>query len=192
MSGVVNPARAVVLGDGTDASKKLSVVSNMDGTFKLARGAYPSTTQDILTIDANGRIVQPQRPAFHANGGTVYTPSNGSVLSFSSEWLDTTGSYNNSTYKFTAPADGLYVFSIAICWTSLGSGTEIFLYKNGSGVGASAVIGYEYSGGYTKISSRTIPLSLVSGDIIDVRAIVNNGSAQSIDMTRCTFSGWMA
>jgi hypothetical protein len=47
---------AIQVGDSGTATQNLSITSNVDGTFTIARGNLGATTQDIFTIDANGVI----------------------------------------------------------------------------------------------------------------------------------------
>jgi len=81
-------AIAAQLGLSGDPAKNftLSVPAAPDGTMKLARGNAGATTQDILTVDANGKVAFPQNlmaflRAQSASGsigtGTVFTPLTG-------------------------------------------------------------------------------------------------------------------
>lgn len=47
---------SVQLGDSATATQNFVWQTNVDGTAKLARGNVGATTQDILTVDAAGRI----------------------------------------------------------------------------------------------------------------------------------------
>ena len=51
---------AAQFGDNADATKNFTLRTNNNGTMTLARGNVGATTQDLLTIDANGRIAVPQ------------------------------------------------------------------------------------------------------------------------------------
>jgi len=46
----------VQLGDSATATQNFTLQTNVDGTAKLARGNAGATTQDILTIDTNGKV----------------------------------------------------------------------------------------------------------------------------------------
>jgi hypothetical protein len=49
----------VQLGDSLTATQNFVWQTNVDGTAKLARGNVGATTQDILTVDATGKITIP-------------------------------------------------------------------------------------------------------------------------------------
>lgn len=53
------------LGDSLTATNNFVLKTNADGTAKLARGNVGATTQDILTVDADGKVTSEQ----------VYTPA---------------------------------------------------------------------------------------------------------------------
>lgn len=58
MAGNVK-ANAVQLGDSSTATQNFVWQTNVDGTAKLARGNVGATTQDVLTVDANGKVSLP-------------------------------------------------------------------------------------------------------------------------------------
>jgi hypothetical protein len=88
MAGTVK-ANAVQLGDSSTATQNLTIRTNADGTFTIARGNVGATTQDILTIDASGNIAQPAMTA-----STAYTPT----VSASSGTITTVGT-TSGRYK---------------------------------------------------------------------------------------------
>lgn len=61
MAGTIK-ANAVQLGDSATASQNFVLQTSVDGTAKLARGNLGATTQDILTVDAAGKVVTPVMP----------------------------------------------------------------------------------------------------------------------------------
>lgn len=59
----------VQLGDSSTATQNFTLTSAAaDGTMKLARGNAGATTQDILTVDAAGKVTFPQ-----GSGNLLYT-----------------------------------------------------------------------------------------------------------------------
>ena len=92
-----------------------------NGTMKLARGNAGATTQDILTVDALGKVSFPQNamPAFHAtNPNTSFTAAGFTTAAGFISFTDTPNSgFNATTGIFTVPLDGWYSFSV---WTSCG------------------------------------------------------------------------
>ena len=61
MAGQVK-VNQVQLGDSVTATQNFVLQTNVDGTAKLARGNVGATTQDILTVDAAGKVAFPQNP----------------------------------------------------------------------------------------------------------------------------------
>lgn len=59
MSGTLK-LNNIQLGDSVTDSNNFSLVNNQDGSITLARGNIGATTQDVLKIDADGKVVAPQ------------------------------------------------------------------------------------------------------------------------------------
>ena len=70
----------VQLGDNSTAANNFVWQTNADGTAKLARGNVGATTQDILTVDASGRIDIPSNMLVQANQPIL--PSSGTTITF--------------------------------------------------------------------------------------------------------------
>ncbi len=59
MSGLLKTH--IQLGDSATATQNFTLTSQAaDGTMKLARGNFGATTQDVITVDANGRVTWTQ------------------------------------------------------------------------------------------------------------------------------------
>ena len=86
MAGQVK-VNQVQLGDSATATQNFVWQTNVDGTAKLARGNVGATMQDILTVDAAGKVEFPQdnKTWTVVTGsrvfGTVYTNDTGHDLS---------------------------------------------------------------------------------------------------------------
>ena len=70
----------VQLGDSNTAANNFVWQTNTDGTAKLARGNVGATTQDILTVDANGLITFPQGKQLTL--GTAQNTTSGTSIDF--------------------------------------------------------------------------------------------------------------
>ena len=70
----------VQLGDSTTAANNFVWQTNTDGTAKLARGNVGATTQDILTVDANGLITFSQGKQLTL--GTAQNTTSGTSIDF--------------------------------------------------------------------------------------------------------------
>ena len=68
-----------------------------------------------LAIDPDGRVTMPYQPYFRARvDGQVNISTIGEVLPFGVVDTNIGGNYNASTYRFTAPVSGRYVFHLMI------------------------------------------------------------------------------
>jgi len=83
---------------------------NYTGYARFANGATES-----MRIDSAGRVTMPYQPYFRARvDGQVNISTIGEVLPFGVIDTNIGGNYNASTYRFTAPVSGRYVFHLMI------------------------------------------------------------------------------
>jgi hypothetical protein len=99
---------------GTDGTDVLMGVGNSGTTLTLcarAGGVYSKA----LNINSSGYVTQPFQPMFVANGNqnTYVSIANGANVPLNTTKLNTSSSYNTSTYVFTAPVAGRYLFIMA-------------------------------------------------------------------------------
>jgi hypothetical protein len=77
-------AKQLQLGDNADATQNFVWQTNNDGTAKLARGNVGATTQDILTVDAAGKVNLKQTLQSYSSvarvSGTTYTNDTNSPI----------------------------------------------------------------------------------------------------------------
>ena len=109
MAGTVK-TNIVQLGDSATATQNLVVRTNVDGTFTIARGNAGATTQDILTIGADGSVAAPATnrivSAFATAAQTI--PQNTPVkLVFGGVEVDIGNSFSNSRFNRTSPGGTL-------------------------------------------------------------------------------------
>jgi hypothetical protein len=73
-----------------------------------------------VVIDSSGRVTKPSQPGFRAGFSTGVTIPSGQTqaLPFNSTNYNVGGHYNTSTYRFTAPITGYYLFYTAVGSTS--------------------------------------------------------------------------
>ena len=81
MAGIIK-ANTIQLGDSATATQNFVLQTNVDGTAKLARGNQGATTQDILTIDANGLVTLTQ--GRQLTNSTAITTTSGTTAAFTS------------------------------------------------------------------------------------------------------------
>lgn len=136
--------------------------------------------------------VPAKRPAFQARGTSVVSRSGSAlmqILVYDQELFDQNSNYNPTTGRFTAPIEGLYLFSFTAVQTAPSVGPELSVYKNATVLYSNVAIGYAQQSYHT--FGATVLAQLTAGDIIDVRWQNNNGQTVSIDRTRSYFTGFM-
>jgi hypothetical protein len=121
-----------------------------------------------MRIDSSGRITKPLQPAFTAYPNTSSGYSD-TPLKYDATILNVGNHYNTSTYRFTAPVAGRYLFSYSI-WTGSATTTRCAFYKNGSVVGqATYSIGTRNNGTSSENDSASMIIELSVSDYIDIR-----------------------
>lgn len=160
----------VQLGNNADPTKNLVIQTNKDGTFKIARGNISATTQDLLTIDANGRIALPQTVVVfdaYATANQSVTSGAATKVGYGTEVIDTANCFDLANGRFQPPVSGYYQFSTRV---RFGGGTTPIgwaaIYKNGG------------------LLLRTIELQTASGSTVAAPTppIYMNGSTDYVEM----------
>ena len=126
----------VQLGDSSTATQNFTLTAAAaDGTMKLARGNAGATTQDILTVDANGRVAMPNNVvAFSAYQSSAQSISSGSwtKVQFQTKEYDTISGFDNTTnYRFQPTVSGYYQIDGRFIG-STSNITGVSIYKNGT------------------------------------------------------------
>jgi len=67
---------AYQFGSDPTATNNFVITANNDGTLKLARGILGATTQDVLTVDVNGRCTWTQGINATVSASTTNTVTN--------------------------------------------------------------------------------------------------------------------
>jgi len=172
-----------VVGSGTItilcvAGDVLTLVPDATTTLLYSATVYQPTIMFEL-IQGPQQIAASERIAFRATtsntAGTVSTPFVYSVKDY-----DTHNAYSTSTGVFTAPAPGIYHFSVVSSSTS--ASAFITIYKNGT------IFQYGSTGSNTLVGVLACEMNLVAGDTIDTRPSGNQTSVNS--STQNVFSGF--
>jgi hypothetical protein len=72
---------------------------------------FSTVNAERMRIDSAGRVTMPYQPAFSAYDGAANNSSSIYTVQFTTTTVNVGGSYNTSTYRFTAPVSGNYSFS---------------------------------------------------------------------------------
>jgi len=128
---------------------------------------------DEITVDSSGRMTNSSQPAFAAScasSGGSKAPATVPYASTDTDGfnLNTGNHYSTSTYRFTAPVNGVYYFAFNI-YTDTTNPANIEFRVNGSSKGAGIQDRTDRTGSNTYVSltvSHIIPLS--TGDFVEV------------------------
>jgi hypothetical protein len=132
--------------------------------------------EERLLIDSSGRVTTPFQPAFNAFGaGSDTTTTGGNPLPFSSLGTGVvnstrSGGYNTSTYRFTAPVAGLYMFSVTIFNAGGAAYSQVAPFKNGSLISVTdQFLAMTCSGTGSEMQTGTFIIDLAVNDYVDMR-----------------------
>jgi len=114
-----------------------------NGTMKLARGNAGATTQDIMTVAANGSVSFPQTPVLNAGGPAFRAqlsanqtgiPTSAWTTVLAQEVFDTDNAYDQATGRFTPLVPGYYAVFGGINFSSTSGLTSanVGIAKNGN------------------------------------------------------------
>ena len=122
-----------------------------------------------MTINASGHVTTPAQPAFYAyiSGGAYGTTT--TPIPWNNAPLNRGSCYSTSTYRFTAPVSGVYLFSSSVLTQEQASGNyaEIYFVINGA-TDYNRVQNDINSGGSTQITNTAL-IQLSANDYVTVK-----------------------
>jgi hypothetical protein len=129
-------------GDSADNTKNFVIdASADDGTMKLAR----ESGQDIMTVDAAGKVEFPQNkaPCFSARvvGGQTFTSGTASKWNCTQENFDTDSAYDAANSRFQPTVAGYYQFNVTVSISGT-TVTSLGAYVRKNGVTPAEIQGY--------------------------------------------------
>jgi hypothetical protein len=148
------------------------------------------TDNPAMILDSRRRMRVPSQPSFqvHRGGSANFEISNTSdsvVLPFNTVRHDTAGNYNTSTYRFTAPIAGRYLFCATVRWDGSSAGTYLrtmFTVNGSTGNGGGgfnyghAINGPNgYSSNYQSLTVSAV-INLAASDYVSVVGGINVGT----------------
>jgi len=168
-NGTANTGGDILI-DGTSGS--MNIRSLLAGPMVFYTSASAGSPAEGMRISSAGYVTQPYQPSFTAwlTSGTYSTTS--STIPFNTVQFNTSSSYSTSTYRFTAPVTGTYMFFV-IGITNTGTNLELAIYLNNSSQIANCRTAGSSSGTNQGCGSTVIwPLN--AGDFVDARLLVGN------------------
>jgi len=155
---------------------------------------FRTNATERMRIDSSGNVIAPYQTAFSAAGGGTQSFSGAQstvVVQFNvqnSLGLRSTG-YNTSTYRFTAPVSGAYLFCARIVnTTSSSTGPELIFRVNGSTAFYGAI---NYSANSYVTTSGQVIIYLSASDYVEACITNNNSTSFTLDLTRSNFCGFL-
>ena len=135
-------------------------------------------TSGRLTVNGDltvtGSLASSAPCAFFASKSAAATITGGGLVTFDSEMFDVGGNYDTSNSRFTAPAAGVYSFSLSFLVAS--GNPNLRIYKNGANTNIALIAsGISTTDEYSQ-PSITCTLSLAANDYITVAGGDSSGS----------------
>lgn len=173
----------------------------MTSILKVSSIQDPTNSNTAMSIDTSGRILTPARPSFFAyrstgdQSDTNYTTA--TQVDFDATQHNINNCYDTSTYKFTAPVDGIYHFSWQIRMGNVTTANYIYaaLRKNDATAWGSNFYIYanleDPQGGGFQAPGTSVTVQISAGDEIDVLIVVNGDTGTRIQNNSTFFSGYL-
>ena len=162
---------------GTPYGVHVKDASSGSNGYPLLQVTNSAGSSTYFRVDSGtGNVTTPNQPCFIATRNSNHSiGTTDAVIPIDNEDLDVGNNYNTSTYSFTAPIAGNYLFAFQGTINSISSGTynAIYLRKNGGGTG------YRFrtltGSGWTGINGSCI-IALAANDYVNMYGYTHTGS----------------
>jgi hypothetical protein len=168
----------IYFGDNEDAD-----VGRIEYQHNANAMVFRTNATDAMTIDNAGRVTKPNQPCFSAgrlSPSQNITANTQTFVSLNTKEFDIGNNFNTSTYRFTAPVAGRYLFTAAIQFSATGGAHSIFKIN-----GSSRNDGWADFGDASATTQSRI-FDLVSGDYVQLAAYHTVTCNMSYDRAKMT------
>ncbi|CAN1507420.1 C1q domain containing protein [Rhabdaerophilaceae bacterium] len=157
----------------TGFSGRVEVSYGSSGQFDIRTSSDGATFSSAFAINpVTGVVSLPRQSAFRAirTGPDIAMSTPNTILPFDGAAVNIGNGYSSTTYRFSAPEDGIYLFSVSAFASVTNTRTIIDLVKNGTiGVARSERADI---GGAMELVDLTSILPLAKNDTIEARAVL--------------------
>jgi hypothetical protein len=154
-----------------------------------------TSAAERMRIDSAGRVTTPVQPAFSAYSTQNFNGTSQTPIQFSVTDFNIGSNYNTSTYRFTAPIAGRYLFTTGISFYLNGNSRQnvIALRKNGGGYISADCFIAGVQGNNTHVTGNiNAVMELAASDYVDVSWEFSTASVNFYsDNKRCYFTGYL-
>jgi hypothetical protein len=100
-------------------------------TINSSTSIFATGGTERMRIDSSGRVTKPYQPYFYAYASANFSSGQNSELPYNAILYNIGSHYNTSTYRFTAPVAGVYLFFHRLS-TSTNTAYECKIFLNNS------------------------------------------------------------
>jgi hypothetical protein len=186
----------VVVPNGTASAPSISPSGDINtGLFFPAADtiAFSEGGVEAMRIDSSGRVTTPYQPSFYAYGSGSLSVSGTSqlrIIELANTYNNVGSHFNTSTFKFTAPIAGTYLFfGRATTSTATSTGPALFINVNNGSFALEVAINYSNIN-FTAFSGMMIQ-TLQANDSVELSINNYNNTSFTLDRGRCSLSGFL-
>jgi len=174
MGGVYNSGGGITSFASIEAYKENATSGSYGASMVFKTRTDGGAQTERMRINSLGYVTMPYQPSFRVSGSSTTSFSNGAIIPLTDgNGFNLGGFWNNTSYRFTAPVAGTYLFAAAIyVWNGSGQGTQSYAFNVNGGQLSSGDSLIMYSGAVTGGDNQTrgeLLVKLNAGDYVDLR-----------------------
>jgi hypothetical protein len=155
---------------------------------QLLTGVDDNATASSIVINSDGVVTKPFQPSCRAIGtGAWLTITQTTVLPFNAAAHDSGSHFDTSTYEFTCPVAGSYLFTASV-YGRLKTGYTgdnanwwgLMPHRNGSAITSTNIMGYQNAGDSDSTATFTTVVFCNASDTLSLSVRVSSGAQAEI------------